>query len=273
MTALTRYSTTLAGIAAVVILLWSVPLSAQVPGPSGPKSDWDPTFSAKVDAIFEDLDRGRQPGCVVAVEGPDQTFHRRGYGMADLEHAVPLTPRSIFHLGELFDEELRTMELLLESEAPGSSFNPSLSEVTHTRFFDSLGMRATRFLWDETQPVTDRARGYLPPDAGAGFRYAAHPTPLSPPVAVTSVADLGNWLGTLLTEDPRSSHQSVGGLVTLHVADHWQGIRRADRAGHRLATLFLPHERLGIVVACNRTDLDPLQKAEKVLEAVRTFPI
>ncbi|MGI8842078.1 MAG: serine hydrolase domain-containing protein [Gemmatimonadaceae bacterium] len=56
---------------------------------------------ASVDSIYADLARGGHPGCAVAVVRDGEVLHERGYGMAHLEHAVPITPATVFYAGSV----------------------------------------------------------------------------------------------------------------------------------------------------------------------------
>lgn len=51
---------------------------------------------AAVDAVFADYDRRDTPGCAVGVIRDGALAHARGYGMANLEHAIPIDARSVF---------------------------------------------------------------------------------------------------------------------------------------------------------------------------------
>jgi CubicO group peptidase (beta-lactamase class C family) len=55
-------------------------------------------LAARVDAVFADLARPDSPGCVVGIVHREATLLERSYGMADLEHSVPLSPRSVMEL-------------------------------------------------------------------------------------------------------------------------------------------------------------------------------
>lgn len=52
-----------------------------------------------VDAIFSRFATRTTPGCAVAVARDGRTLIERGYGMADLEHDVAITPSSVFEAG------------------------------------------------------------------------------------------------------------------------------------------------------------------------------
>lgn len=56
-------------------------------------------LAAEVDRLFAEWDKGGGPGYAVAVVRDGRLVHARGYGMADLEHDVRLTPRSVFDIG------------------------------------------------------------------------------------------------------------------------------------------------------------------------------
>ncbi len=54
---------------------------------------------AGVDAIFAEWDRTDSPGCALGVYRGGQIIYARGYGMADLERRVPITPHTVFDIG------------------------------------------------------------------------------------------------------------------------------------------------------------------------------
>ena len=57
------------------------------------------SLSARVDKVFAQWDRNDSPGCAVSVVRDGKVVYTRGYGMADLEHDVPITPATIFYIG------------------------------------------------------------------------------------------------------------------------------------------------------------------------------
>ncbi len=52
-----------------------------------------------VDALFATWDSPTSPGCALGVYRDGKIIYSRGYGMADLERAVPISPGSLFDLG------------------------------------------------------------------------------------------------------------------------------------------------------------------------------
>lgn len=52
-----------------------------------------------VDSVFAEYDNTRTPGCAVGVVKNGNLIFARGYGMANLEHNVPIGPESVFRIG------------------------------------------------------------------------------------------------------------------------------------------------------------------------------
>lgn len=72
--------------------------------------------SQRVDAVFAAFDRPDVPGCAVGVYRDDQIAYARGYGLADLERRVPITPRTVFDLGSTSKQITASAVLLLAQE-------------------------------------------------------------------------------------------------------------------------------------------------------------
>ena len=64
--------------------------------PAGAPLDGQAT-NPRVDSIFSAFDKRDTPGCAVAVSEGGQTVFAKGYGMASLEHDLPITPTSAFY--------------------------------------------------------------------------------------------------------------------------------------------------------------------------------
>jgi CubicO group peptidase (beta-lactamase class C family) len=58
-------------------------------------------LEARVDKLFERWDKPGSPGCALAVVKDGAVIYKRGYGMANLEYDVPITPASIFHVASI----------------------------------------------------------------------------------------------------------------------------------------------------------------------------
>lgn len=55
--------------------------------------------NARVDSIFAPWDSATTPGCALGVYHDGEIVYTRGYGMADLERSVPITPHTVFDIG------------------------------------------------------------------------------------------------------------------------------------------------------------------------------
>ncbi len=73
--------------------------SCQSDGPS-PETPPNP-MPAKVDALFAEWAKPDSPGCAVAVVRGRKILNAKGYGMANLEHDIPITPRTVFYIGSV----------------------------------------------------------------------------------------------------------------------------------------------------------------------------
>lgn len=54
-----------------------------------------------VDAMFEQWDREESPGFALGIFKDGRIIYARGYGMANLEYNIPITPRTVFRIGSL----------------------------------------------------------------------------------------------------------------------------------------------------------------------------
>ena len=90
----------------LTVALLTIPaiVSAQDPAP------------AKIDAVFARFDRRDSPGCIVGVSRAGKVVFEKGYGMADLERDVPITPASIFHVASISKQFTAMAILLLEQQ-------------------------------------------------------------------------------------------------------------------------------------------------------------
>jgi CubicO group peptidase (beta-lactamase class C family) len=99
-----------------VALLFS-PVSAQRLAPPG-------DAQAKVDRIFARYNSTSTPGCAVGVSIGGETVLSSGYGMADLEHDVRITPESVFEPGSVTKQFTAASVLLLAQQGKLSLDDP-----------------------------------------------------------------------------------------------------------------------------------------------------
>jgi CubicO group peptidase (beta-lactamase class C family) len=75
----------------------------------------DKTASA-VDEVFADLTKAGSPGCAVAVYRNGRVNYGKGYGLANIEEDVPITPQTVFDIGSTSKQFTATSILLLEKQ-------------------------------------------------------------------------------------------------------------------------------------------------------------
>ena len=79
---------------------------------TGPAQDTNP----KIDAIFADLTKPGSPGCALGVYRDGEIIYAQGYGLANIEGNVPITPQTVFDVGSISKQFTAASVLLLEKE-------------------------------------------------------------------------------------------------------------------------------------------------------------
>ncbi len=70
----------------------------------------------KVDKIFEKWNKSNSPGCALGVIKDGEFIYRKGYGMANLEHDVPIKSQTVFRIGSTSKQFTAMCIALLEEE-------------------------------------------------------------------------------------------------------------------------------------------------------------
>ncbi|QQS10890.1 MAG: serine hydrolase [Rhodospirillales bacterium] len=92
----------------------------------------------RIDAIFAKVAGPATPGAVVGIMRDGDIVLTRGYGLASVEHAVPVTPRTRFRIASVSKQFTVTAALMLESEgrlaldAPPHRYLPELPALPIT---------------------------------------------------------------------------------------------------------------------------------------------
>ena len=73
-------------------------------------------YASRVDALFADLNRKSSPGLAIAVVRDGKVILRRGYGLASIEHRVPITPSTVFDIASLSKQFTGLAVAMLVSE-------------------------------------------------------------------------------------------------------------------------------------------------------------
>jgi CubicO group peptidase (beta-lactamase class C family) len=60
-----------------------------------------PDVIKQIDQVFEKWNKPDSPGCALGVYKDGQIVYKRGYGVADLNDDVPITPATVFHVASM----------------------------------------------------------------------------------------------------------------------------------------------------------------------------
>ena len=129
----------MAGLAIRTTLIILSLVCLLVPGPVGRALSQSP-LGAQVDGIFAQWDTSGSPGCAVAVIHGGSIVYKRGYGIADLDHGLAITPTTVFHAASL-SKQFTAMSLMLLVGQGRLSLDDEVR--THIRELPNLGTRVT----------------------------------------------------------------------------------------------------------------------------------
>ncbi len=76
----------------------------------------DQKAAAAVDEVFEDLAKPGSPGCALGVYRDGQMIYAKGYGFANLEENVAITPQTVFDIGSTSKQFTAASILLLAKQ-------------------------------------------------------------------------------------------------------------------------------------------------------------
>jgi len=78
--------------------------------------DPPPTLSDQIDTIFSAEIAADSPGCALGVARDETTELSRGYGLANLDHRIPITPRTVFDVGSVTKQFTAASAVLLAQD-------------------------------------------------------------------------------------------------------------------------------------------------------------
>ena len=80
-------------------------------------------LSEKIDLLFDD--RSQKPGCAVGLVENGEYIHSKGYGLANLEHEIPIGMDTIFRIGSV-SKQFTTMAIAILEEKDELSFEDEM---------------------------------------------------------------------------------------------------------------------------------------------------
>ena len=75
-----------------------------------------PPAPADIDKIFAAFDKPGSPGCALAVVRDGRIVYEHGYGTAELEWSIPITPATVFNIGSLSKQFVAASIVLLAEQ-------------------------------------------------------------------------------------------------------------------------------------------------------------
>ena len=113
-----------------------------------------PDVTAKVDKVFEQWNKPDSPGCALGVYQNGQIVYKHGYGMANLNDDIPITPATVFHVASMSKQFTAASILLLAEQG-----KLSLDDDVHKYIpeLPDFGERITlRHLMHHTSGIRDQ---------------------------------------------------------------------------------------------------------------------
>ena len=135
-------------------------------GTSAAEVEW----ASRVDEVFADFDSTATPGCALGVMNDGELTYGRGYGMANLEHGVPIDIGTVFRLASV-SKQFTAMAILLLERADKLSIDDDVRKFI-PELEESSPVVTVRELLSHTSGIRD----YLTLTWLAGYRDEAHYT-------------------------------------------------------------------------------------------------
>jgi CubicO group peptidase (beta-lactamase class C family) len=111
------------------------------------------SISRKIDSVFQSF-TAAGPGCAVMVSKNGEVIFQKGYGLANMEYAIPVTPKTIFHIASESKQYVAFCMLLLEKEGK-LSLDDDIRK--HLDYIPDFGQKITiRHLIHHTSGLRDQ---------------------------------------------------------------------------------------------------------------------
>jgi hypothetical protein len=119
------------------------------------------TPEGKVDQLFFALDRPGSPGVAVAVVRDGEAVYQRGFGFADLEHGIPITPSTVFDIASVSKQfaglavAMLVKEGRIDLDADYREYLPEMPEYEHQRPRPQPALREGGAAWAGGRRLAD----------------------------------------------------------------------------------------------------------------------
>jgi CubicO group peptidase (beta-lactamase class C family) len=185
----------------------------------------DAPWASRVDEVFAEYDSTQSPGCALGVIQGGRLAYARGYGMANLEHGVPIDTTTVFRIGST-SKQFTAMAILLLEQAGQLSLEDDIRKYL-PELRESSPPITIHHLLDHTSGIRD----YLTLSWLAGYRDEDYYTD-------ADVLDLlSRQLGTDFEPGSSHSYSNSGYFLLSQIV-----LRVADRSLREYAaeSIFAP---------------------------------
>ena len=94
---------------------------------ANPSAENPGSQNAKIDALFTQWNKPGSPGCALGVMRDGALIYGQGYGLANLEYAVPITPRTVFPVASMA-KQFTAMAIALLADSGQLSLDDDLRD-------------------------------------------------------------------------------------------------------------------------------------------------
>ena len=85
------------------------------------------SLANNIDNIFSGINLEAEPACAVGAIKNNEYLFKRGYGLSNLEHKIPLTPDSVFRIGSI-SKQFTAMAILILEEKGALSLDDAIGK-------------------------------------------------------------------------------------------------------------------------------------------------
>ena len=108
----------------------------------------------KVDKLFSQWAKASSPGCAIGIMQDGEIVYQQGYGMANLEYNIPITPKTNFHVASV-SKQFAAMAIALLADKKQLSLDDEVRQ--HVANFPDFGEKITiRHLLHHTSGLRDQ---------------------------------------------------------------------------------------------------------------------
>src|ERR1700692_4647548 len=108
----------------------------------------------KIDSLFKEWNNNISPGYAIGVVRNDSLIYAKGYGMANLEYNIPITPETIFHMASV-SKQFTAFSIVILAQEGKLSLDDDIRK--YLPWFPDLKVKITvRNLLNHTSGIRDQ---------------------------------------------------------------------------------------------------------------------